>query len=433
MHQILETGGEFDESVDSIDRWLAFLTNPKNLRPGLPDLTIYFGDARFCSVAVTFDSMQASLCSLKVELNYLDDEYVLAIFQETDSSASGVVPTDTGSASNPNRLKEWIFGLFLHPTLEALELAFHVPELPDLFHKIPSLRIAHFNYSTFVGLPASFYQLPALKRLSIRNAPIRELPFELGNLHELQYLEFSQPCFAVAWENLTALAELHYYASAITVPGEIMLLKNLKTLCLSDVFQVRDSFLNFPKLEKLSFRVSRTANFRFTTGNLPCLKELDIDDAETFLNALPAFKTLEQLSVSGKINESAIHAFTASLTKFDNLKVISLKGTGIRHLEWCLSMLNLEYLAVENNAITTIPLSLSKLRQLKTVILKKNPLATIPELDPMPQVTFIDLSETEIPIDENAYTDIQPIPEELNKLKRIFPNVEYLSAMTSNT
>jgi hypothetical protein len=48
-HQILQAGDEFDEpGAEQIQIWLEFLGDRNNLRPGLPDLTVFFGDGRFC-------------------------------------------------------------------------------------------------------------------------------------------------------------------------------------------------------------------------------------------------------------------------------------------------------------------------------------------------------------------------------------------------
>lgn len=62
MHQVLQNGDDFDESSEPIDKWLAFLTDPNNLKPGLLKITIHFGErGMFCSINVTFDTSRASL------------------------------------------------------------------------------------------------------------------------------------------------------------------------------------------------------------------------------------------------------------------------------------------------------------------------------------------------------------------------------------
>lgn len=430
QYKILEAGGEYDESVVSVDTWLTFLTNQANLRPGLPALTIYFGAARLWFIAVTFDTAQASLASLTLELPYATDDDTHAIFHDTSVADTSLISGDL--CANPHWLKNWVFALFQHPALEELAIEFNVPELPDLFHQLPRLKAAHFNYSKFNRLPPSFFQLPALERLAIRDAPILELPAELGNLRSLRYLVISQPCVSAIWKNLINLEELHVYRHDITVPGELMTLSSLRVLCLDSVSAVPEDLLNFSKLEKLFFRVrQRPVTFRFKTAYLPLIKELDIDDPNVFINTFSSCMTLEKLSVTGRVVEKSLRVFMDSLQQLHNLKHLSLERTGITHLNWCSAMQQLEYLNVGHNAITSIPLALGNLQNLKAIILKKNPIATFPELPIMSAVTFIDLKGTKIPLDQDASTDIQPVPAELEKLKRIFPKITYWAAMKS--
>lgn len=375
MHEILAAGGVTDQPLESTAEWLSFLTNPQNLQPGLSDLTVYFGEARFSFVEVTFDSSQPSLRSFKLELNYVDDERI---------------PID------------WVPGLFRHPGLEELYVALPVSELPDHFHHIPKLKVAYLNESKLTRLPASFFQLPALERLSIHNVPLPEVPCEIGKMQSLRYLAFSQPCAPDVWRSFTELTELSCYAS--NVPP-----------------------LDLPKLEKFSLRVGSNCNP--IQARLPNLKELDTDHAEGFAGVLGSLKSLEKLSLSGKVREAMLPKLMDGLTQLYDLKYLSLDGVGISNINWCSAMTHLQYLSLAQNAIATIPSFLSNLQKLETIILRKNPITTIPDLAPMPTVTFIDIQETKIPIDPDRATDLHVIPEELVKLKRIFPGVEYLSSM----
>lgn len=224
-HALL-VGGQIDEPPDTVEKWLSLVTDPQNLRPGLPKLTIYFGDARFCWIEVSFDSAKASLRSFTLELNYVDDDYALSLFTD------------------------WVANLFLHPSLEELRVAFPIPELPDLFHKVPNLRSVDLNDSKLIRLPDSFYRLPNLERLSIQGASFPELPYEVNTLHTLKYLAFSQPC------SVSAL-------------------------------------VSFPQLERLSYRERKSIpGFKFTKVDLPSLKELDTNNIEAFANVLNKFTNL---------------------------------------------------------------------------------------------------------------------------------------------
>ena len=192
-HALL-VGGEIDEPPDTVEKWLAFVTNPQNLVPNLPKLTIYFGEARFSWIEVSFDSTQASLRSFTLELNYVDDDYALSLFTN------------------------WVANLFLHPSLEELRVAFPIRELPDLFHKVPNLRSVDLNDSKLIRLPDSFYRLPNLERLSIQGASFPELPSEVSTLHTLKYLAFSQPCSVSALASFPSLERLSYRERK-SIPG----------------------------------------------------------------------------------------------------------------------------------------------------------------------------------------------------------------------
>lgn len=228
--QALLAGGRIDGSPDAFEKWLAFVTDPQNLRPGLPKLTVYFGDARFCWIEVTFDSTRASLRSFELELNYVDDDYALSLFTD------------------------WLPNLFLHPSLEELRCPFPVTELPDLFHKVPNLRSVNLNDSKLIRLPDSFYRLPNLERLSIYGAAFPELPNGVSKLPALKYLSFSQPCSASALVGFPLLESLSYRVRK-SAPGfrfTILDLPSLKELSTNNIDAFENVLDNFPDLKVIS-------------------------------------------------------------------------------------------------------------------------------------------------------------------------------------
>jgi hypothetical protein len=129
--KVLQNGGTFDDEVDQITPWLDFLTNPDNLRPGLPSLTVFFGFDRFITVESSFDEAKPSLRSLKVLLDFAG--YQLSFFQETDPAKQ---------AMSADHWRDWISGIFRQTELEELEVLFMNKVLPDLFHQLPKLKTA---------------------------------------------------------------------------------------------------------------------------------------------------------------------------------------------------------------------------------------------------------------------------------------------------
>lgn len=420
-HQILLKGGEYEEVRDTLEEWLNFLTNLDNLQPGLPELTVYYGAYPENFINVTYHSTRASLHSLKLELETIDDS--LTLFLEPNPEVRAEMLATESGIINPDCLKAWIFNLFDHSELEELSVPFKNQFLPDRFDKIPKLKIADFNGSTLKELPPSFYQLPALQYLggidklspAVANLPLRSL--------------FCTPT-PQQFSSLTGLIELRCHENDYAVPDEIEQLIHLKSLYLSCVSYSSNKLLNLDALEKLTF-ISSGALFKFgnTAGKLPHLKELHINWVEPFVDILGHFKNLEKLTISQPPSKATIQKLEEVLKQFYSLKYLSLERLGFTNLEWCSSLINLEYLNMGENKIESIPLCLGNLQKLERIILNNNPIGTIPELPIMPSVTWIDLQDTKIPDDENAPAIGVPIPEERKKLKQIFPNVELFQMM----
>ena len=417
--QILLTGGEFDEPESAtIPSWLRYVTDTANLTPGLPELTIYFGPDRYCCLKVAFAKDHASLKLFELELLFLDDQY-----------ASGIFSDNTLGSAESNEWSNWILKLFQHEELETLTVPFQNLTLPDHFDKLPKLNSADLSNSKLRELPPSFYQLRRLQYLNIVHSGIQEVPATIANF-PLRSFSFSQHFQPTLFTQLPNIVELRCFHNAFIVPDEIAQLTQLTSLYIASVSQATDILLHLPKLEKLVIRFKNSSIvLAANPSTLPNLRELDTDNPEIFADILENLKSLERLTLKGKAKTSVIRKIETSLSNLEKLQNLSLEGIGIINLDWCTSLLILEYLDLSSNAIDRIPSGFANLQKLKTLILRKNPIATIPDLSPMPSVTFIDLEGTKIPWDPAASTDLQPAPEELIRLKRIFPNVAYLALM----
>ncbi|MCE7863603.1 MAG: leucine-rich repeat domain-containing protein [Bacteroidetes bacterium CHB5] len=423
-HETILKGGTYDADYDTLEEWLIFLTDLANLKPGLPELTVYHGVYRENSIKVTYHSTCASLRSFKLELETIDD--TLTLFQETNPEVKAAKLASKSGATNPDCHRDWILNLFDHSELEELRVPFKNQFLPDHFDKIPKLKIADFNGSNLQELPPSFYQLPALEHL----VGVQKLSPAVANL-PLRSLDFTPT--PQQFSSLKNLTELTCSQIDYVVPDEIDQLVQLKSLHLAFVSHASTNLLNLAKLERLTFWRSQHSTFRFSAlqEKLPNLKELHINSTEAFVDILGHFKNLEKLTINDYASKS-IQKLEVALTHLHNLKYLFLEGLGFTNLDWCVSLLNLEYLHVGKNSIERIPLGFGKLQKLKTIILNNNPITTIPELPIMPSVTWIDLQYTKIPDDENAPAMGVPIQAERLRLKRIFPNVKLFAIMESS-
>jgi len=413
-HQVLLIGEGREESIDGIIEWLEYLTDTGNLQPALPDLTIYLGSTDWYFITATVDHTTASLRSLSIQLDFLTEEEAVVLYQEP--------------GSDNKKLRPWISNLFSHTALQNLDIDFCTPQLPDLFDKLPNLKVVDFSDAKLRELPPSFYRLPALTFLNISGTPI-EASNEIRNLRTLHTLKISQPLPSLAWIDLNGLTELVCYCRNFQIPGEMDRLVKLKTLYIASAASFPDTFLDYPALEKLHIRAANnTASTDKCSGSLPSLTELDTNNPNGFAKTIGRFKSLRKLTISGKLSESSKQVLAESLSQLVNLEYLELEGIGIDDLAWCTSLSNLKHLGVAKNSISTIPHGFDTLQKLETINLENNPITTIPQLTTMPAVTFINLKDTSI-IDENGMTDIHPRREELKKLKSIFPNVAYLARM----
>lgn len=418
--RILLQGGEFDDSVESIGVWLQFLTETNNLKPGLPDLIVYFGFDRFNSIEVTFSNYIASLRSITLQLDLMDDDFAAGIFLRDSSEVE---------STSDDHLQPWILNLFSHSELETIRIPFKNSKLPDRFEGLTKLKSVDLCDSSLVELPPSFFRLPVLEQFNIRSSRLPELPAAVARL-PLKSLSFSQPCKPELLGALTHLVELKCFRSNFHLPEPIGQLKQLRSLYLDSVSNAPAGLLDLDHLEKLTFRSKNASpGFGANPGKLTNLKELTTNKIDVFSEVLCNFSQLEKLTIECKADGTAINKLQQTLPKLQRLQYLSIDGTGIRDLDWCSSLTELKHLSLPNNFIERIPPEISRLKKLDTIILRNNPVDSFPEIDPMPGVTFIDLQDTCIPIDPDASTDIQPIPEELRKLKRTFPNVAYLSQM----
>ncbi len=132
---IMLTGGIYEiplETQETFLDWLAFVSNPLNLKPGLPDLIIIMDSRRMddSAIKVSFHKNKASLRSFKLELTDFSEGNPY-YFRDTDPREKRSLVD--GKPLHPNHLKKWVFNLFLHTELEELHLPFPNSELPDLF------------------------------------------------------------------------------------------------------------------------------------------------------------------------------------------------------------------------------------------------------------------------------------------------------------
>jgi len=420
-HPVLQKGGQYDDTDGSVESWLDFLTNPENLSPGLPNLTLAVGEWNVFFIHVSFATTRASLRSFTVELNSFDDSEV-PFFR--DPHAPDAIPNGTAFGANPHHLKSWVFALFQHTEIERLEIPFLCPELPDLFDQLPKLKYVSLKNSKLVRLPPSFYKLPALDELDIVGSSLPELPPELTALPSLHRLAFDQPFAPAVLGSLSRLTHLQCYCPDLQVPRELMQLTNLESLQLASIAGAPEDLLNFPHLQWLNFQVSKFTRFRFQQGNMPSLSELTTNSLEVFSTALAGFENLQKLTASGKIYPSDMEPLKLSFARLGKLARLSLnrlhyfneqKGLfTVRYhdLDFFSTLNSLAYLNLNENGLSRMPL-ISDLQNLKELHLRHNYISEFHELPP--SLEYLDLGK-------NDFVHIRSDLSYLQKMKTLLLN-----------
>ncbi|WP_317853308.1 hypothetical protein [Pseudomonas sp. BF-R-19] len=128
-----------------------------------------------------------------------------------------------------------------------------------------------------------------------------------------------------------------------------------------------------------------TANFNFFQPIIGQLPTLSTD-----------FSGVTMLTLEGSSATRGVHEF---LRSFTGLRILKLRNFSLGHLPDTLASLQLEELILSNCAITLSPesrLELSGLHRLTTLDLFNNPLGLAPDVGSMPDLNYIDLSQTGI-------------------------------------
>lgn len=154
--KIIQYGGTHEMNKDIQEyfvEWLVFLTNPVNLLPALPDLTLRIDSRQldYSSISISFNQQKASIRSMKFELIDWHEGSTEIFLDEPDQKKN--INLIDGKPKDICTTKKWVFNLFLHSGLEELELP-AIPELQELLNKHPTVKI---NWTPFTPATNSKY------------------------------------------------------------------------------------------------------------------------------------------------------------------------------------------------------------------------------------------------------------------------------------
>lgn len=192
--------------------------------------------------------------------------------------------------------------------------------LPDIFSKLRNLEYLEINDSKINAIPLSIGSLSKLKTLIICNGWSRkiQIPSEIGKLTQLTTLQLYNYHFeSLPFEigNLVNLEKTMLCGELTDLPSSIQNLKKLKSLYLAGN--------NFKKIPSPIFQLTQ-------------LTDLDISDNELnqLNDSISLLKQLTELNLSSNIE---LDQLPTQLCELQQLKTIYLQDTKISSLPLCLN------------------------------------------------------------------------------------------------
>ena len=199
------------------------------------------------------------------------------------------------------------------------------------------------------------------KKLAGAYFGVRHIPSEIGELTQLEWLDFSRKRIEelpAAIGQLASLQRLDLESNRIAaLPAEI-----------GHLAQLRQLSLDSNRIESLPAEI----------GGLIRLEELGI--SKNRLTVLP--KEIGKLTILKKLNaeRNALEHLPAEIGQLTSLKLLDLSHNRLVGLPPEIGGLeNLEYFDLSYNNLTHLPVELGQLPSLKTLLLKGNPLVNPPQ------------------------------------------------------
>lgn len=122
------------------------------------------------------------------------------------------------------------------PKLTEIDVGFSeiLTDLPDSFHKLPSLKVLKAGNGRLSSLPPSLFKCSKLEELYIYGNTLKEISEDLGNLVNLRVLNVGRNQIVSLPESIgrcAALDTLHVYENCLSsMPEGVTRLENLHTL-----------------------------------------------------------------------------------------------------------------------------------------------------------------------------------------------------------
>ena len=267
-------------------------------------------------------------------------------------------------------------------------------------------------------LPASLWELTALRTLNLHNNQLTALPEEIGQLTALQTLDLSSTQLTALPESidqLTALQSLYLYDNRWKgISKLIELLMTLPALLSLDLSgnkltKLPESIGQLTALQELNLSYNQLIALPESIGQLTMLQDLNLRGNS--LTMLP--EAIGQLTMLRSLDlyENHLVALPEFIGQLTMLQELDLHGNFLTALPEATGQLTqLKTLHLQMNQLTELPHSLGSLSQLQLLNLTGNPLLSLPEsLGNLYQLKRLGLS----------HTHLNSLPEFLRQLKNL--------------
>ena len=286
-----------------------------------------------------------------------------------------------------------------------------IKELPSSIGYLESLKILNLSYcSNFEKFLEIQGSMKHLRELSLKETAIKELPNNIGRLEALEILSFSGCSnfekFPEIQKNMESICSLSLDYTAIKglpcsishltrldhlemencknlrcLPNNICGLKSLRGISLNGCSKL-EAFLeireDMEQLELLFLRETAITELPPSIEHLRGLKSLELINCEKLVSLPDSIGNLTCLRSLFVRNCSKLHNLPDNLRSLKCcLRVLDLGGCNlmegeIPHDLWCLS--SLEFLDISDNYIRCIPVGISQLSKLRTLLMNHCPM-----------------------------------------------------------
>ena len=251
-----------------------------------------------------------------------------------------------------------------------------------LLQQLKYLDLSYTNLKDHnsLDLPHEIGTLKNLVHLDLTSTSLGKLPYQIGNLHNLEILVLADNQDLTSLPDsigkLKKLQRLELQSTKIEkLPSTLWSLKHLKALdlSLSDINSLPNSMKNLVNLERLQLSSSKLVSLPESISALINLLELNL--SSTKISILPD-----------------------SIGKLTHLKVLGLSSINIEHLPNSIkNLVNLERLDLQDSELKSLPNSIGDLIKLLELNLSYTNISTLPDsIGDLIKLVELNLSNTNI-------------------------------------